>query len=215
MMLQQRGFTLLEMAIVVLALSLMLTTVAQILRVQSEFKALKQTDKQLQLIREALIGFATIEGRLPCPSADENGRESSALCDEEGYLPWAKLAINGYDAWGNIFRYRIDENFAAKIPNDLQTKTNLKVKNIADTTNWTVANSSATCKKGASIVDCSRVVAIFFSIGANKQADSRNTGGDATYAYDEYRDDFDDRLSWLGVSDLVGGMLRVGKWPLL
>ncbi|WP_353570166.1 type II secretion system protein [Candidatus Albibeggiatoa sp. nov. BB20] len=211
---QQRGFSLLEMTIVILVLSLILASTAQFLRVQSEYKALKATDKQLQVIREALLGFATLENRLPCPAADENGQAETTLCDAEGYLPWVDLAIDGRDAWGNIFRYRIDKNFASDIPDDVQTYSNLKIKNVAGTIDWTVANSSATCKKNAStIVVCSRVVAIFFSVGANKHADSRNTGGDATYAYDEYSDDFDDRLLWLGVSDLVGGMLRVGKWP--
>lgn len=210
---QQRGFSLLEMAIVILALSLILASVVQFLRVQSESNALQETDQQLQVIREALLGFATLNEKLPCPAADENGQVANSYCAKEGYLPWVDLAIDGRDAWGNVFRYRIDENFAATIPTDLQTKNNFKIKNVKGDTDWTVTNDSATCP--SSTGDCSRVVAIFFSTGANKQADSRNTGGDATYAYDEYTEQFDDRLLWLGTSDLVGGMLRVGKWPLL
>ncbi len=210
-----RGFSLLEMAMVVLALSLVLAGTVRFLSVQSERNALQKTDKHLREIREALIGFAILEDRLPCPAADEMGRQEMSLCDKEGYLPWADLAIPSVDAWGNIFRYRVDANFAAKIPNELTTRSNLKIKNVAGDIEWTVTNSSATCKKGAVIVDCSRVVAIFFSVGANRQADSRNTGGDATYAHDDYTANFDDRLSWLSVSDLIGGMMRVGNWPPL
>ncbi|MCV6637667.1 type II secretion system protein [Candidatus Albibeggiatoa sp. nov. NOAA] len=202
---QQRGFSLLEMAIAILALSLILASVVQFLRVQSESNALRETDLQLQVIREALLGFATIEERLPCPAANENGQEASNLCTQEGYLPWATLAIDGRDAWGSIFRYRIDKNFAATIPDNLETGDQLQIKKITDSdsglSTWTVTNSV--------------VVAIFFSVGADKTANSYNGDGNADrYAYDEYTDSFDDRLSWLSTHDLVGGMLRVGKWPL-
>ena len=214
-MLWQRGFSLLEMAIVVLAFSFMLMGVSQLLKVQFEQGALRQTDKQLHLIRKALLGYATLTGRLPCPAADIDGVENTSFCDKEGFLPWVTLAVDGHDAWGNVLKYRIDENFASSIPLSLQTKTNLKIKNVAGNIDWTAANSSTICKKSGSIIPCSRVIAIMFSVGANKQADSRNTGGDATYAFDSYQDNFDDRLLWISTSDLVGNMMRVGKWPFL
>jgi len=202
-MLQQRGFSLLEMVMVVLALSLILVSTAQFLRVQAEYNALKATDRQLQVIREALLGFATLEGQLPCPAANGYGKAETTLCTEEGYLPWADLAIDGRDPWGNIFRYRVDENFVLEIPDDVQTHSNLKITNIA-------GDNLATLNQ----LNRSRVVVVVFSTGANRKADNLNDINDKTYAYDEYSDTFDDRLSWIGISDLIGGMMRVGKWPL-
>jgi type II secretory pathway pseudopilin PulG len=62
--------------------------------------------------RDALAGFAAVNGRLPLPAASsQDGLERAAPCasdaDCTGYLPWATLGIDGLDAWGQRLRYSV------------------------------------------------------------------------------------------------------------
>ncbi|NHZ92135.1 hypothetical protein F2P45_24470 [Massilia sp. CCM 8733] len=62
--------------------------------------------------REALIGFAVVNGRLPRPALDDGGgREFDGRCDSEercsGLLPWVTLGIAPGDGWGKLLRYSV------------------------------------------------------------------------------------------------------------
>jgi prepilin-type N-terminal cleavage/methylation domain-containing protein len=215
-MLKQAGFSLLELLIVLLALSLLLSGTAYILKQQSELQAIRKTDKLLKQVHDSLTGFAILENRLPCPASNEHGLEDPSLCDKQGYLPMASLAIDGRDAWGRVLRYRADENFTARIPSNLATKTNIRIRS-QDNTVWSTANGSAVCTdKNGNIIQCSRIAAVFFSLGANGLADGRNgNNSSAIYAIYDYTDYVanDDRMLWLSINDLTGRMLRVGMSP--
>jgi len=100
---------------------------------QLEQQRINETRKQLNDIKDALIGYAVINGRLPCPTttADPNNANygvTDATCTtsptSEGYLPWKTLGIAAVDAWGikrkatsdpwiGQWRYRVDRNFSA------------------------------------------------------------------------------------------------------
>jgi type II secretory pathway pseudopilin PulG len=62
------GFALLELAVALLILTLLLGGVMTPLAARSEGRARQETDKALNDIRDALIGFAIAKGRLPCPA---------------------------------------------------------------------------------------------------------------------------------------------------
>ena len=132
-----RGFTLTELAIVFLVISLLLGGLLMTLSAQSESRQLADTQRTLDNAREALIGFAVRFGRLPCPAADgatgdELRRDSAnaftcTVCATtdlycEGMLPALALGIGpidaqGYliDAWGNRVRYAVT-NWSANFP---------------------------------------------------------------------------------------------------
>ncbi|SFV05163.1 hypothetical protein [Pseudoduganella namucuonensis] len=62
--------------------------------------------------KDALAGFATVNGRLPRPAVSAtDGTESGTLCatDQQcaGFLPWVALGIEGVDAWGKRLRYSV------------------------------------------------------------------------------------------------------------
>lgn len=215
-MLKKAGFSLLELLIVILALSLLLSGTAYILKQHAELQAIRKTDRLLKQVHDSLAGFAILENRLPCPASNAHGVEDLSLCDKQGYLPWANLAIDGLDAWGRVLRYRADENFTAKIPSNLATKTNIRIRSQGGTV-WSTANSSAVCTdKHGNITECSRIAAVFFSLGANGLADGRNgNNSSAIYAIYDYTDYVgnDDRMLWLSINDLAGRMLRVGMTP--
>ncbi|HEV7816108.1 MAG TPA: hypothetical protein VGP06_13540, partial [Janthinobacterium sp.] len=72
----------------------------------------RKTLDALAQAREALIGFATLHGRLPRPAASaSDGLEMAAPCGSEesctGFLPWVALGVEGADAWGKRLRYSV------------------------------------------------------------------------------------------------------------
>lgn len=108
-----RGFTLIEMTLVVLIIALLSTAALAPLSVQLEARARRQTEARLDAAVTALYGFAATHGRLPCPDdpADGDGREDRfgerACRVHEGTLPHVDLALGATDAWGRRLRYRL------------------------------------------------------------------------------------------------------------
>jgi prepilin-type N-terminal cleavage/methylation domain-containing protein len=114
--LPHHGFSLIELAVVLLVITILLTTLGLPIAAQVEQRRREETIRQLELVREAINGFAMTKGRLPCPARIvDNGQESLKANNEangdcevyRGYVPAATLGIapvdsNGFsiDAWG-------------------------------------------------------------------------------------------------------------------
>lgn len=133
----QRGFTLTELALVLLIVGLLLGGMLMPLSMQEDMRRGADTQKALTEARDALIGFALANDRLPCPaSATSNGLESFCSNDDypcsgtasttkpshgrcsnpfDGFLPAAALGIAPIDAQG----YAID-GFAASSANRIR-----------------------------------------------------------------------------------------------
>ena len=115
-----RGFSLVEIAVVLVIVTLLLTMVAVPLATQVEQRRTEETQKLLDTARDALYGFAAANGRLPCPAtATSAGQESfctnaSGGCGAAlvaapahgrcvnaiGLLPAVTLGISPVDAGG-------------------------------------------------------------------------------------------------------------------
>ena len=131
-----RGFTLLELAIALFIITIILGSLLVPLTTQIAQRRISDTQKTLEDIKEALLGFAVSNTRLPCPaSATSNGVESfctnaaPTACGAElltyqahgrcfaqynGFVPAATLGLaatdaQGYaiDAWGTRIRYAV------------------------------------------------------------------------------------------------------------
>jgi prepilin-type N-terminal cleavage/methylation domain-containing protein len=129
-----RGFSLLEIAVVLLIISILVTAVGIPLATQIDQQRTLETTKQLESIKEALYGYALANGRLPCPATDgtiygtasSNGLEAFAVggtifngnCSVfVGFIPSATLGLSpidaggfSVDAWGstqNRIRYAV------------------------------------------------------------------------------------------------------------
>lgn len=193
-----KGFSLLEMTIVLLVLSIMLSGLISPLSARMTQSQLRQTNQQLQLALGALVGFAMLQNRLPCPDTDNDGKENNTACDQEGNFPWADLGVAGIDTWKQPLRYRVSSAFTTA-PMNLSATSSLQVKH-KDGTALTVTDSV--------------VAAVIFSSGKNLKRDADNANGDRIYTSDDFVEDkdnpnntFDDQITWLSKNELFYRMV--------
>ena len=104
-----RGFTLVELAIVMFVVAILLGGMLLPLAGQQDIRNYGDTQKILTEARDALLGFAMANDRLPCPATTPNGTESpvgGGACTDPhgGFLPAATLGLSPVDAQG----YRLD-----------------------------------------------------------------------------------------------------------
>lgn len=130
----QKGFTLVEMAIVLALIGLILGTGLTILSAQQDQRRIEETGDSLDEAREALIGYALssiattdFHPYLPCPDKTtaagagtaNDGEEDRTTTvpypcvTQEGNLPWVTLGMTPpTDSWSNRLRYRVTANFS-------------------------------------------------------------------------------------------------------
>ena len=123
----QRGFTLIELAIVLVIVTILIGGLAVPLSAQIQARRIAETQKTLEEAREAILGFAMTtpattptKRRLPCPDTDGNGTQNldgSGNCvASNGLLPWVDLGTAAQDAWGNRLRYAVTSPLADSSP---------------------------------------------------------------------------------------------------
>jgi prepilin-type N-terminal cleavage/methylation domain-containing protein len=126
----EHGLTLIELAVAVVVLGLILGSILTPLATQIEQRRIADARRQLDDIKEALVGFALAQAKshLPCPDRTSGGTPpniandgiedvTGGTCDvAEGNLPWATLGLGGTDPWGNRYRYRVTTTFARRAP---------------------------------------------------------------------------------------------------
>ena len=124
-----QGFTLIEMAMVLVIIGLVMGSVLGALGSQLEQKKVRDTQERIKEASEAIMAFTISHGRLPCPaSLDSKGDEqpvtsiTSGRCDAfkdahaHGYVPARTLGLgerglNGVmqDGWGFGIRYAVTQ----------------------------------------------------------------------------------------------------------
>lgn len=222
---KELGFSLIELAVVMFIVVLLLGSLLVPLTTQVEQRKVTETQKSLEAIREALIGFAIIYGRLPCPDTDTNPAaagygEEEAACTAptaEGYLPWKTLGVPSMDAFGitrtatgspriGDWRYRVHRNFSSSsVPFTLTSS-------VTSTDNLSVRDSANNLISSGT----ERPVAIVYSAGPNTTPDGQNASYEATsgiYQADVPSPTFDDILIWISRPILMNRMVTAGKLP--
>jgi len=93
----QAGFTLAELAIVLIIVSFLLGGTMAMVSAQTEQRYWSDTQSRLEAARDAILGYAIANGRLPCPanssSAGAEVRQAGGVCGAAG---------NTYDYYGGI-----------------------------------------------------------------------------------------------------------------
>ena len=221
------GFTLVEMAVVLVILGLVLATLFAPLSAQRDIKNIIGTQTSLNQIKEAIYGFAVLNGRLPCPAkviADPTnanyGLEDPTLCGQEGLLPWKTLGVPETDEWGihrtsiadpwiGYWKYRIDSNYSTVA----LFSANMMASVPSFANNLVVKDSSGNDITPVA-VGAEKPIAIVYSTGKDQVANGQNSGvPDSTYQSDANSAAFDDMLIWITRPALVNRLVSAGKLP--
>lgn len=170
----QAGFTLIELAIVLVIIGVLLGGFIGTLASRIETTRYSETIEELEDIKAALIAHAFTNGvgntYLPCPDApddtDADGLSdgdgvSEALCTvaggtDTGSVPWVTLGLGGSDSWHNRYEYWVDESFAdIGIPFDLTTNSGGQI------------NTRRIDGTVADVLLANNIVAVIYSRGKN------------------------------------------------
>lgn len=239
---RQIGFTLVEMAMVLAIVALLLAGLLPTISGQIERQRRTETIKQLDDIQQALIGFAIINGRLPCPAtAASNGLESLAAgtCTNffDGFVPGATLGIaslneNGQtiDAWNNPIRYAVT-SFDGAITDVYTTNNGMQLVGISNLSPDLVVCVTATgiaggaCAAGKSLTAGTGVPVVLFSTGPNgayggtgtDEAENLNNNNifisHTPAASGAPNGEFDDLVTWVSHQALLSRMISANKLP--
>lgn len=220
----QTGFTLIEMAVVLVILGLVIGTLFAPLAAQRDIRDITGTQNSLNLIKEAINGFAILNGRLPCPTNQPDpinvnyGLEDCTI-KTEGYLPWKTLGVPETDEWGHhrtltteawlgYWRYRAD-NYYDQNP---QFNTNILASTPAFFDNLLVKDSAGN-DLTPTAAGAEKPIAIVYSTGKDLVANGQNLVVDNIYESDVNSASFDDILIWITRPVLVNRMVSAGKLP--
>ncbi len=216
--LQNKGFTLVELAIVLVIVGLLVSAFLTPLSAQLDQSRNATARRDLQEIKEALLGFVVVNSRLPCPDTDGNGTEepcanTNATSSTGGNLPWADLGLKSLDPWGRTYQYRVNNAFTPAVPPYFNL-----------TTSGLGAGVIQVCTDNiCAIREASNVPVLIFSLGKNGSIippvsvdEQENADGDGTFVNHDFSDGantFDDLVVWISGNVIMNRMVTVGKLP--
>jgi prepilin-type N-terminal cleavage/methylation domain-containing protein len=233
---RQTGFTLIELAIVTLIIALLIGGMLMPLSAQQDIRQQQETEKTLSDIRDALMGFAVINGRLPRPATSAtDGTERTATCasdaDCTGFIPWAALGSAKLDGWGKLIRYSVTPAYA-NAPITLATIPNRTVQTRDNNGNVIYLAGGASCTTPSQCVP-----AVVFSQGkthwGNTDAGNALPDDSATNVDEDANQngttnffsrtlsasttapggEFDDQVTWVSANVLFNRLVAAGKLP--
>ena len=216
------GFTLVEMAIVLVIVGLLISAFLAPLSAQRDLKDYSDAKLRLEQIREALYGYAVINGSLPCPTtaADPtdnvnygHGDATCLLTDPAGVLPWKDLGVQEIDSWGTqrnlttapwigYWVYRVDPNFTAAFSLTTAPAGNINIRKSDGITSLTIA--------------AERAVAVICTTGKDRTANGQNASFETVnpiYEEDVQTPAFDDVCIWIARPSLFNRMVAAGQLP--
>lgn len=224
------GFTLVELAMSLLVVGLLVGTFVLPVTGQLNARAIGETEKTMENIRDALIGYAVFYNKLPCPAAvvsnpsvNDLGTSQSSLCGQEGFVPWAELGIGRVvDAWGFPIRYRVDNNYTTTIPTDLRTGNGITISHDTASGSVNLVSSEAD--------GSSKIIVVLLSYGNDHLANGtvaqqgsaitpyENGDGNAVYVSNEYingsnaASNFDDIVVWIPKTTLLARLSAANRY---
>lgn len=126
----QKGFTLIELAIVLVIVGVLIGSVIGTLGARIDSTKRADTQSDFEIIKNAILGYAYSSGGpfLPCPctancgsgiaNAGLENRKANGTCTADaavgylGYLPWGTLGLKPSDSWNTLYRYWVDPAFS-------------------------------------------------------------------------------------------------------
>ena len=238
-----KGFSLIELAIAIFVITLLLGGLLVPLSSQVEQRQISDTRKYLEEIKEALIGFAVTNGRLPCPaSSTSSGVENPSgggACSNNynGFVPAVTLGLavvdnQGFavDPWGNRIHYAVttaNSNAFTTVNGMSTTGLSVLTPNLLICSTATGISGSS-CAAGNALTN--GVPAVIYSIGKNgayggtgldeaANPNPNSTNNDRVFVSHlptpstAPNGEFDDIMTWLSPNILYNRMVAAGKLP--
>ena len=212
------GFTLIEMAIVLMIVGLLLGGMLVPLSAQMEQRKITETRKTLDEIQQALIGYAIVNGSLPHPAKATlvTGVDANAgLVDNTltaGVVPWATLGTSETDAWGRRFTYSVTNAFTTAFI--LTSNGTLSVKSAA-----TGGSNVATAIPAVIVSHGKNGAGAYMTQGnqllplSTDSGEADNANGGTTFVSHDITPTFDDLVVWISPNILFNRMVTAGKLP--
>lgn len=176
----QPGFTLAELAIVLVIVSFLLGGMMAMFSSQQDTRKWNDTQSRLEAARDAIFGFAIANGRLPCPanstSAGAEVPAGGGVCGSGtpqdyyggvvggttyGLLPAVTIGYQpvdsqgfALDAWGNRIRYAVSKVTTPVLSANFTSKSNLvnNYRTYLATSGPVVPNDLVVCASATGIV---------------------------------------------------------------
>lgn len=232
-----RGFSLIEVAVVLFIMVLLLGSILVPLATQVDQRQISDTRKTMDEIQGALIGYAVANGNLPCPAISAtNGLEdrTAGACTSgtrAGFLPWQTLGVTKSDAWNHLYRYSVTPAYASSTTlfglstaPDITIQTRNTAGALANLTN---ANSVPAViishgKNGYGSVNVNGTAqALPAGWPANNTDENTNTTGTTTFLSRDAQGanaagtggEFDDIVVWVSRYTLLNRMVSAGRLP--
>jgi prepilin-type N-terminal cleavage/methylation domain-containing protein len=178
---KNNGFSILEMAIVMAIIGLLLGGVMMGMTAQVDQRRFNDTQKSLEEIKDALIGYAIQNGHLPCPDKTGGGGGGTANDGQEdfvagtgvcinqvGNIPWVTLGISDADAWGHRLHYAVTKAYSDRTPATVFKQSTLGTLSVCQTT---------TAPGGACVNPvATQLPAVILSFGPNGKGAITGTG---------------------------------------
>lgn len=231
---RQTGFTLVEIAIVLLIVAILLGGLLPTISSQVEQRRISDTRKQMDEIQQALIGYAISYGHLPCPAkttlvtgVDANAGQADctliAAASTTGVIPWATLGTSETDAWGRRFTYTATNSFITPTPPTftLASIGNLQVMSAAAGGSTIASNLPAVIVSHGSN-GCGAYTPLGTQITpSNSQDEKNNSNGGAIFVSHDptatsdcsLTTTYDDLVAWVSPNILFNRMVTAGKLP--
>lgn len=199
------GFTLIEIAIVLVIIGLLAGGGAAVLGMLTARKARTESLDYLQACKEAVISFAAINGRLPLASAGTDGTVSDGDGQASGYFPYLELKTQPADAYKRVLRFAVNPALTADLSATCAAlRSGLAgAPSVVDADGAATAFSVAAVLVGAGPQDADGDGNVFDRVSSGTyQGD--NTDGNPNYLRHPPTDTFDDLTLYIGDNELYG-----------
>ena len=105
------GFTLIEMAVVLVIVGIIISIMATVLPSLIKSSKVKKARAIMEKVDYAIQGYVAANGRLPFADKGTLGKEDSETPTYFGNLPYVTLGLSsGDDAWGNRLKYGVNKD---------------------------------------------------------------------------------------------------------
>jgi type II secretion system protein G len=207
------GFTLVEMAVVLVIFGLLLSSVLLSVTAQRDVSDYAAVRTDISQIKEALYGYAIVNGTFPCADSDGDGIENTPcntallIARRRGNVPWVTLGLSLQkgDPWNRLYQYRVDSAFVAAFTLSTSGTEALRIC------------TSGTCTAPH---NATNVPVLIYSLGKNGGitpavgADQlENTDNDTNFVSQDFAPTFDDVVDWVSPNILFNRMVTAGKLP--